>query len=52
MNNHKKWQENGVKVISESLDYCSYKSDAAYDHTLWKKIFEQNDWSIFPSFYR
>ena len=31
----------GVKVISESLDYCSYKSDAAYDDTLWKKIFDQ-----------
>tara|TARA_Y100001936_G_scaffold31661_1_gene29713 strand:+ start:17888 stop:18892 length:1005 start_codon:yes stop_codon:yes gene_type:complete len=31
----------GVKVISESLDYCSYKPDAAYDNTLWKKIFDQ-----------
>ena len=31
----------GVKVISESSDYCSYKSDAAYDNTLWKNIFDQ-----------
>ena len=32
---------NGIKVISQSSDYCSYKPYAKYDKLLWKNIFNQ-----------